>query len=36
VAQIHDGTLDLKDNAPGLSVVLSIPAARASGEPDGR
>jgi signal transduction histidine kinase len=35
VAQIHDGTLELKDNAPGLSVVLSIPAARVSGEPDG-
>ena len=28
VAQIHDGSLQLKDNAPGLVVVLSIPAAR--------
>jgi signal transduction histidine kinase len=28
VANIHDGTLELKDNAPGLSVVLTVPAGK--------
>ena len=26
VAGIHNGTLELKDNAPGLAVVLTLPA----------
>ncbi len=34
VADIHDGTLELKDNGPGLVVVLTIPAA-VSREPHG-
>lgn len=28
IAQIHDGSLELRDNAPGLMVVLSIPAQK--------
>ena len=28
VANIHDGTLELGDNAPGLLVRLTIPAAK--------
>jgi signal transduction histidine kinase len=34
VATIHDGALVLKDNAPGLAVVLSVPAGK-TGSSDG-
>jgi len=34
VARMHGGSVRLEDNAPGLRVVLSIPARRA-GTPDG-
>jgi signal transduction histidine kinase len=32
VAQLHDGTLTLGDNAPGLRAILTLPARRASAD----
>ncbi len=32
VAQLHDGTLTLGDNAPGLRAILTLPARRAGSD----
>ncbi len=36
VARLHHGTLRIEDNAPGLRVVISLPAARAPAVPASR
>jgi signal transduction histidine kinase len=36
VMTLHDGTLELGDNAPGLKVIVRLPLAAAAAEPPAR